>query len=111
MSPKVSLVLLAVLPILLTEYGFQSRARMVEGFRANWRLTAHELKLMSYLMHHQGKVISRTELVEHIYDQEFDRDSNTIEVFVGRLRKKLGVDVIRTLRGQGYMMAPPGDDS
>ena len=74
-------------------------------------LTAHELKLMSYLMHHQGKVISRTELVEHIYDQEFDRDSNTIEVFVGRLRKKLGVDVIRTLRGQGYMMAPPGDDS
>ncbi len=74
-------------------------------------LTAHELKLMSYLMHHQGKVISRTELVEHIYDQEFDRDSNTIEVFVGRLRKKLGVDVIRTLRGQGYMMAPPGDDA
>ncbi len=74
-------------------------------------LTAHELKLMSYLMHHQGKVISRTELVEHMYDQEFDRDSNTIEVFVGRLRKKLGVDVIRTLRGQGYMMSPPGDDS
>ena len=88
-----------------------TRSRRVSVDGAPVALTAHELKLMSYLMHHQGKVISRTELVEHIYDQEFDRDSNTIEVFVGRLRKKLGVDVIRTLRGQGYMMAPPGDDS
>ena len=74
-------------------------------------LTAHEFKLLSYLMHHQRKVVSRTELVEHIYDQDFDRDSNTIEVFVGRLRRKLGVDVIKTLRGQGYMLAPPGDDA
>ena len=69
------------------------------------RLTAQEYRLLSYLMHHQGRVVSRTELTEHIYDQDFDRDSNTIEVFVGRLRKKLGVDVIHTVRGLGYRMA------
>ena len=57
------------------------------------KLTSHELRLLSYLMHHKGKVISRTELTEHLYDQDFDRDSNTIEVFVGRLRKKLPEEV------------------
>ncbi|ACI97912.1 response regulator transcription factor [Rhodospirillum centenum] len=67
-------------------------------------LTAHELKVLDYLMHHQGRVVSRTELTEHVYAQDFDRDSNTIEVFVGRLRRKLGVDVIRTERGLGYRM-------
>jgi len=51
-------------------------------------------------------VISRTELTEHLYDQDFDRDSNTIEVFVGRLRKKLGVDMIETVRGMGYRVGP-----
>jgi len=73
------------------------------------KLTGHEYKLLSYLMHHQDEVISRTDLTEHIYDQDFDRDSNTIEVFVGRLRKKLGVDVIKTVRGLGYKMEPPGE--
>jgi two-component system OmpR family response regulator len=68
------------------------------------KLTSHELRLLSYLMHHKGKVISRTELTEHLYDQDFDRDSNTIEVFVGRLRKKLGVDVLKTVRGLGYCL-------
>ena len=58
-----------------------------------------------------GRVVSRSELVEHLYDQDFDRDSNTIEVFVGRVRKKLGVDVIQTVRGLGYMLAPPGNAS
>lgn len=67
-------------------------------------LTAHELKVLDYLMHHQGRIVSRTELTEHVYAQDFDRDSNTIEVFVGRLRRKLGVDVIRTERGLGYRM-------
>jgi two-component system, OmpR family, response regulator len=71
------------------------------------KLTSHEYRLLSYLMHHQGRVVSRTELVEHLYDQDFDRDSNTIEVFVGRLRKKLGVDIIQTVRGLGYIAAPP----
>jgi two-component system OmpR family response regulator len=66
------------------------------------KLTSHEYKVLEYLMHHPGKVVSRTELTEHLYDQDFDRDSNTIEVFVGRLRKKLGVDLIETVRGMGY---------
>jgi two-component system OmpR family response regulator len=59
-------------------------------------------------MHHQDKVLSRTELTEHIYDQDFDRDSTTIEVFIGRLRKKLGADYIETVRGLGYRMQAPG---
>jgi two-component system OmpR family response regulator len=71
------------------------------------KLTSHEYRLLAYLMHHSGRVVSRTELVEHLYDQDFDRDSNTIEVFVGRLRRKLGVDVIQTVRGMGYILAAP----
>jgi two-component system OmpR family response regulator len=70
------------------------------------KLTSHEYKVLEYLMHHPGKVISRTELTEHLYDQDFDRDSNTIEVFVGRLRKKLGGDLIETVRGMGYRISP-----
>jgi len=62
-------------------------------------------------MLHAGKVVSRSELVEHLYEQDFDRDSNTIEVFVGRLRKKLGVDIIQTMRGLGYVIAPPSADT
>ncbi len=69
------------------------------------KLTSHEFRLLSYLMHHQEKVISRTELTEHLYDQDFDRDSNTIEVFVGRLRKKLPKDFIQTVRGLGNKVA------
>jgi len=71
------------------------------------KLTSLEFRLLSYLMHHKGKVVSRTELVEHLYDQDFDRDSNTVEVFVGRLRKKLGVDVLHTIRGMGYSVTEP----
>ena len=74
------------------------------------RLTSHEYRLLAYLMHHKGRIVSRGELTEHLYDQDFDRDSNTIEVFVGRLRKKLGVDIIQTLRGLGYRLEPPGQD-
>ena len=71
------------------------------------KMTAQEYKLLSYLMHHKGKVVSRTELIEHIYDQDFDRDSNTIEVFVTRIRKKLGAEVISTIRGLGYSLEDP----
>jgi two-component system OmpR family response regulator len=71
------------------------------------RLTAQEYKLLGYLMHHKGKVVSRTELIEHIYDQDFDRDSNTIEVFITRIRKKLGADLISTIRGLGYSLDDP----
>ena len=69
------------------------------------KLTSHEYRLLAYLMHHKGRVVSRTELVEHLYEQDFDRDSNTIEVFVGRLRKKLPSDLIKTVRGLGYCLA------
>ena len=68
------------------------------------KLTSHELRLLSYMMHHEGQVVSRTELTEHLYDQDFDKDSNTIEVFVGRLRKKLECDIIETIRGMGYRL-------
>ena len=73
------------------------------------KLTSLEYRLLAYLIMHKGKVVSRTELVEHLYDQDFDRDSNTVEVFVGRLRKKLGVDVLRTIRGMGYCVSEPDD--
>ena len=70
------------------------------------RLTSLEYRLLHYLMMHQGRVISRTELVEHLYDQDFDRDSNTIEVFIGRVRRKVGPDRIETVRGLGYRLHP-----
>ncbi len=73
------------------------------------KLTSHEYRLLSYLMHHAGRIVSRAELTEHLYDQDFDRDSNTIEVFIGRLRKKLGVDLIQTVRGLGYLIEPKGE--
>jgi two-component system OmpR family response regulator len=74
------------------------------------RLTSLEYRLLHYMILHQERVISRTELVEHLYDQDFDRDSNTIEVFIGRLRKKIGSDRVETIRGLGYRLVPIGDD-
>ena len=73
------------------------------------KLTSHEYRVLEYLMHHRDRVVSRTELIEHLYDQDFDRDSNTIEVFVGRLRKKVPADLIETVRGLGYRIVEPGD--
>lgn len=72
------------------------------------KLTSLEFRLLSYMLHQQGRVISRTELVEHLYDQDFDRDSNTIEVFVGRIRKKLGANMLQTVRGLGYQLIEEG---
>jgi two-component system OmpR family response regulator len=66
------------------------------------KLTSHEYRVLSYLMHHRGRVVSQGELTEHIYAQSFDRDSNTVEVFVARLRRKLGPTLIETVRGLGY---------
>ena len=74
------------------------------------KLTSLEYRLLAFLKHHQQQVVSRTELTEHLYDQDFDRDSNTIEVFVGRLRKKLGADLIETVRGMGYRLRDGGDE-
>jgi two-component system OmpR family response regulator len=67
-------------------------------------LTAHEYRVLEYLMHHAGRTVPRSELIEHIYAQDFDRDSNTIEVFIGRLRRKLGSGLIHTERGLGYRL-------
>jgi two-component system OmpR family response regulator len=68
------------------------------------KLTSHEFRVLSYLMHHRGRVVSQVELTEHIYSQDFDRDSNTVEVFIARLRRKLGSTSIETVRGLGYRM-------
>jgi two-component system OmpR family response regulator len=75
------------------------------------KLTSHEYRVLSYLMLHKGRVVSRTELVEHLYEQDFDRDSNTVEVFIGRLRKKLPQDLIKTVRGLGYRLSDAGDEA
>jgi two-component system OmpR family response regulator len=66
------------------------------------KLTSHEFRVLSYLMHHRGRVVSQGELTEHIYAQDFDRDSNTVEVFIARLRRKIGASLIETVRGLGY---------
>lgn len=71
---------------------------------AEVKLTSHEFRVLSYLMHHKGRVVSQGELTEHIYSQDFDRDSNTVEVFIARLRRKLGPLFIETVRGLGYRM-------
>ncbi|HWB15863.1 MAG TPA: response regulator transcription factor [Vicinamibacterales bacterium] len=69
-------------------------------------LTAHEFRVLSYLMHHCGRVVGQAELTEHIYAQAFERDSNTVEVFIARLRRKLGAESIKTVRGLGYCIEP-----
>jgi two-component system OmpR family response regulator len=85
------------------------RASRVTVDGAPVKLTGHEFRVLSYLMHHRGRVVSQGELTEHIYSQGFDRDSNTVEVFIARLRRKLGGSLIETVRGLGYrILAPEG---
>jgi two-component system, OmpR family, response regulator len=72
------------------------------------KLTSHEYRVLSYLMHHRGRVVSQSELIDHIYAQRFDRDSNTVEVFIARLRRKLGASFIETVRGLGYRIGNEG---
>ena len=83
-----------------------TRAKSVRVNGAAVELTAFEFNLLEYLMHRPGHVVSKSELTEHLYQQDFDRDSNVIEVFVGRLRRKLDpqntIKPIETVRGQGY---------
>ena len=95
--------------IIIGPVALDTRAGKVVVDGQSIKLTSHEYRLLAYLMMHQGRVVSRTELVEHLYDQDFDRDSNTIEVFVGRLRKKLGFDLIQTIRGLGYTVGTTSD--
>jgi two-component system OmpR family response regulator len=75
---------------------------VLEG--AEVKLTSHEFRVLSYLMHHKQRIVSQGELTGHIYSQDFDRDSNTVEVFIARLRRKLGSSLIETVRGLGYRM-------
>lgn len=70
-------------------------------------LSPQEYRLLSYLMHHAGRVVPQLELTEHLYGQDFERDSNAVEVLVGRVRRKLGVDLIETRRGFGYLVPEP----
>ena len=70
-------------------------------------MTSHEYRVLDYLMHHPGQIVSRSDLIEHIYAQDFDRDSNTVEVFIARLRKKLPDGLIETVRGLGYRLVAP----
>jgi len=83
-------------------------AQTVRRDGSNIELTGHEYRIVEYLMLHAGKVVSKTELTEHIYDQDFDRDSNVVEVLVGRIRRKVDPDgsrkPIETLRGRGYRL-------
>ncbi len=92
------------------DIAIDTRASRVTRDGAPIKLTGHEYKLIAYLAHERDRVVSRTELTEHIYDQDFDLDSNTIEVFIGRLRRKLGAGVIETVRGLGYRLAGATDD-
>jgi two-component system OmpR family response regulator len=71
-------------------------------------LSPQEYRLLSYLMHHAGRVVSQLELTEQLYAQDFERDSNAVEVLVGRVRRKLGIDLITTRRGFGYLIEKPG---
>lgn len=71
------------------------------------KLTAFETRILSYLMHHQGRVVSRSELSDHLYDSGQDRDFKSIEVVIGRLRRKIGDGLISTRRGEGYVLAAP----
>jgi two-component system OmpR family response regulator len=71
------------------------------------KLTSHEFRVLSYLMHHRGRVVPQSELTDHIYAEGSDRDSNTVEVFIGRLRRKLGASYIETVRGMGYRLEEP----
>lgn len=80
----------------------KSQRISLDGFPLT--LTSHEYKVLAYLIHKQNKLVSRTELTEHIYAQDFDKDSNTIEVFIGRLRKKIPAGLIETVRGLGYSL-------
>ena len=73
---------------------------MVNGHKVI--LTSREYKIFSYLIYNQGKVVSRTELTEHTYDKNFDRDSNVIDAFIKKIRNKIGIDCITTVRGMGY---------
>jgi two-component system OmpR family response regulator len=88
------------------EVALDTRQARVSVHGVPVRLTALELRVFTYLMHHRDRVVSQAELVDHIYERDDDRDSNTVEVFIARLRRKLGAGTIETVRGLGYRAGP-----
>jgi DNA-binding response OmpR family regulator len=86
------------------KYVLDLRTMEVTGDGVPMELTPQELKLVSFLVHRRGQVISQLEITEHIYNQDYERDSNAVEVLVARVRKRLGPDVIKTKRGFGYTL-------
>jgi two-component system OmpR family response regulator len=93
---------LAVSELRCGPLALDTRTARVSVGGAPVKLTSHEYRVLAYLMHHPNRVVSQAELTEHIYSQDFERDSNTLEVFIARLRRKLGEPVIETVRGLGY---------
>ena len=86
------------------KYELDMRTMQVTEDGISMDLTPQEFRLMSYLLHNRGRVLSQLEITEHIYRQDFERDSNAVEVLVARLRKRLGHDVVKTRRGFGYTL-------
>jgi len=68
------------------------------------RLTTHELRILQYLLHRRERVVSRLDIIDHVYNRDFDHDSNVVDVLIGRIRRKIGIDIIETIRGQGYRL-------
>lgn len=93
---------LAATPIRFDGYVLDARLMQLSRDGVPIDLTPQEYKALVYLAHHRGQVVSQLELTEHIYNQDFERNSNSIEVLVGRLRRRLGTEVIKTRRGFGY---------
>jgi two-component system OmpR family response regulator len=91
----------------LGEVAFDTRTKSATRAGQPVDLTAQEATVLSYLFHNAGRYVSNAELSEHVYEHDRDRDSNTIAVFILRLRKKLGADLIETARGRGYRIALP----
>ena len=89
------------------DLALDARAARVTLRGAPVKLTSHEYRVLCYLMHHRERVVSQGELTDHIYAQSADRESNTVEVFIARLRRKLGGEYIETVRGLGYRIGEP----
>ena len=87
------------------EYVLDSRQMLVTKRGVPVELTPLELRLLMHLLHHRGQVVSQIELTDHLYDQASDRDPNSVEQLVARIRKRIGADVIETRRGFGYVIA------
>lgn len=95
---------LATSRIEIDDLVIDTRSKQVSRDGVPIALTAQEYRLLAYLAHQQGRVVTQLEIIEHLYAQDFERESNSVEVLVGRVRRRLGSDIIKTRRGFGYYM-------